>query len=50
MGVARPDLRLNLRIFPLWRRVVIAYEIADNRIDVLRVFYGGRDYQAILGG
>jgi toxin ParE1/3/4 len=49
LGVARPDLRPNLRILTLWRRVVVAYRVMPDRIDVLRVFSGGQDYEAILG-
>ncbi len=29
-------------------RVIIAYRILDDRIEVTRVFYGGQDYEAIL--
>ncbi|YCI02941.1 type II toxin-antitoxin system RelE/ParE family toxin [Ensifer sp. D2-11] len=50
MGRGRPDLRPNLFIFPLWRRVLIAYELPDNRVDILRVFSGGQDYEAIMSG
>ena len=49
IGMERPDLRPDLRILPLWRRIVIAYELPAGRVDVLRVFSGGQDYQAILG-
>ncbi len=49
MGLARPDLRPDLRILPLWRRIIVAYQIAPDRIDVLRVFSGGQDYEAIMG-
>lgn len=48
MGRERPDLRAGLYVFPLWRRIVIAYELPDNRVDVLRVFSGGQDYEAIM--
>lgn len=49
LGMARPDLRPGLRVLPLWRRIVIAYELPPGRVDVLRVFSGGQDYQAIMG-
>ncbi|MGH6858136.1 MAG: type II toxin-antitoxin system RelE/ParE family toxin [Methylocella sp.] len=49
LGVARPDLGPNLRILTLWRRIVIAYTVTPGRIDVLRVFSGGQDYEAIMG-
>lgn len=50
IGVARPDLRPGLRIFPLWRRLVIAYELPEGRVDILRIFASGLDYEAIMGG
>lgn len=50
IGVKRPDLRPRLRTFALWRRILIAYELADGRLDVLRVFSAGQDYEAILSG
>ena len=50
MGLARSDLRPNLRVLPLWRRIVVAYEPSETRIDVLRVFSAGQDYETILTG
>lgn len=50
-GTRRDDLRLGLRTIPFGRRTVIAYEIDDDAgiVTVLRVFYGGQDYEAIVG-
>ena len=50
MGLERPDLRPGLRVLPLWRRIVIAYELPPGRVDVLRVFSGRRDYETIIAG
>lgn len=50
MGTRRHDLRPGLYVFPLWRRIIIAYELPDNRLDVLRVFSAGQDYEAIMAG
>lgn len=50
MGRKRPDLRPGLYVFPLWRRIVIAYELPDNRVDILRIFTGGQDYEEIMAG
>ncbi|HEY9347896.1 MAG TPA: type II toxin-antitoxin system RelE/ParE family toxin [Inquilinus sp.] len=50
LGRAREDLGIGLRIVPFRRRIVIAYRIEDNDLAILRVFYGGRDYEALLGG
>lgn len=50
IGRPRPDLRAGLYVFPLWRRIVIAYELPEDRVDVLRIFSGGQDYEAIMSG
>ncbi|WP_158808324.1 type II toxin-antitoxin system RelE/ParE family toxin [Beijerinckia sp. L45] len=50
IGTERPDLRAGLRVLPLWRRIVIAYELPPDRVDILRIFARGRNYDAILGG
>lgn len=49
IGTARPDLQTDLRIIVFRRRVVIAYRALPEQLEVLRVFTGGRDYEAILG-
>jgi hypothetical protein len=47
---ARSDLRPGIRILTFERRVVIAYAILPSGdIEVGRFFYGGRDYEAIIG-
>ena len=39
----------NLLVVGFERRVVIAYTILDNGdIEIGRIFYGGRDYEAIM--
>jgi toxin ParE1/3/4 len=35
---------------PYGRSVVIAYQIADNSVEIVRIFYGGQDYEAIMSG
>jgi toxin ParE1/3/4 len=47
-GVPRDDLRPGLRILGVERRAVIAYRIVGNVVEVTNIFYGGRDYEAIL--
>ena len=49
-GRARPNLRPDLRIVPYGRSVVIAYEFSENTVDVVRIFYGGQDYETIMSG
>lgn len=42
MGPARPDLGMGIRIFPVLGR------IGAGTIEVVRIFYGGQDYEALL--
>ena len=48
-GRARPELRPNIRILPFGRSVVIAYQIVENTIEIVRIFYGGQLYETLLG-
>lgn len=50
-GTRRDDLRRGLRIVPFRKRTAIAIEIdeTEKMVTVLRVFYGGQDYEAVLG-
>jgi len=50
LGVARSDLRKDVRIFSFKRRVAIAYVVTDDTIQILRVFYAGQDFETIIGG
>jgi toxin ParE1/3/4 len=47
-GRPRPDIRPGLRIVPYGRSVVIAYQVTGDTIEVLRIFYGGQDYETII--
>jgi toxin ParE1/3/4 len=49
-GRARPDLRPGLRVVPYGRSVVIAYQFTSDAIEVVRIFYGGQDYETIMSG
>ncbi len=50
LGSARPDLGTGIGLYPIpSRRTVVAYRIGDGEGVVVRVFYGGADYAAILG-
>jgi len=49
IGTARPDLQPDVRIMSLRRRVIVAYRVLPEEIEVLRVFSGGRDYETIMG-
>lgn len=49
-GTRRDDLRQGLRIVPFQRRTTVALTVDEVRgsVRVLRVFYAGQDYEAIL--
>jgi toxin ParE1/3/4 len=47
LGPARADLGTDIRLLPLRHRVVIAYRIRSDAIEITRVFYGGQDYEAL---
>ena len=43
-GHLREDIRPDLRIVGFEKRVTIAFTIIDNRVVILRIFYGGSDW------
>ena len=47
-AVCRDDIRPGLHITNYKRRVVIAFAVEANQVSIIGVFYGGRDYEAIL--
>ena len=47
-GRARDDIRPGLRIIGYRRRVVVAFAVTGHALLIVGVFYGGRDYGAIL--
>jgi toxin ParE1/3/4 len=48
IGRSRNDLGPGIRTLPMLGRVVVAYRITEDAIEITRVFYGGQDYEAIL--
>ncbi len=50
-GQLRNDLMDGLRIYPLDNKAVAAFLVneADLTVQILNVFYGGRDYETLLG-
>jgi toxin ParE1/3/4 len=49
IGHVRDDLRPGIRILGFERRVVIAYKILPaGDVEIGRILYGGRDYDALL--
>ena len=51
-GTKRDDLRKGLRIVPFKKRTAIAFEVDDVQrvVTILRVFYGGQDYESVMRG
>lgn len=44
-GMPRDDIRAGLRIVGFERRVTIAFSVEESRVKILRLFYGGRDWE-----
>jgi toxin ParE1/3/4 len=44
-GGRRDDIRVGLRIVGFERRVTVAFSVDESRVTILRLFYGGRDWE-----
>jgi plasmid stabilization system protein ParE len=49
-GIRRDDIRPGLRITNYKGRAVIAYDVDEERVSIIGVFYGGQDYETDLQG
>lgn len=49
-GRARDDLKQGARILAFERKAVIVYRVMPDEVEVLNIFYGGRDWEAIISG
>lgn len=47
-GHRRDDVRPGLRIVGFERRVTVAFAVEAERVVVLRLFYGGRDWERLI--
>ena len=49
-GQQRNDLMKDLKIYPLDKKTVVAFVVDGNQqaVRILNIFYGGRDYEAIM--
>lgn len=47
-GILRPDLGQDIRLIPFEKSAVIAYRVHDDAVEIVNVFYGGRDYEALM--
>jgi toxin ParE1/3/4 len=48
LGRQRDDLALGLRILAFERSAVIAYRLGGDAVQIVNVFYRGRDYEVLL--
>jgi toxin ParE1/3/4 len=47
-GTRRDDISPGLRILGFERRAAIAFQVDRDKVEILRIFYGGRDYAHLL--
>ena len=47
-GSLRDDIRPGLRVIGFERSASIAFMVEDNRVVILRIFYGGRNWTELL--
>lgn len=47
-GKRRDDIRPGLRTTSYRRRAVIAFEVSEDVVNIIGVFYKGRDYESEL--
>ncbi|MCG8634777.1 MAG: type II toxin-antitoxin system RelE/ParE family toxin [Desulfobacterales bacterium] len=49
-GQRREDLIKGLRIYPLTKKTIAAFVVDEvqNEVRILNIFYGGRDYEALM--
>lgn len=47
-GVKREDLGPGIRILAFERNAVIAYRVEPKRVQIVGIFYGGRNYEALM--
>jgi toxin ParE1/3/4 len=47
-GTRRDDIRPGLRTIGFERRATIAFKIVGREVVIIRIFYGGRDFENIL--
>jgi len=47
-GARRDDIRPGMRVVGFERRVTIAFSVTEERVTILRIFYGGRNWEEIM--
>ncbi|TIO75622.1 MAG: type II toxin-antitoxin system RelE/ParE family toxin [Mesorhizobium sp.] len=49
-GRPRDDIVPGLRMVPFEHSAVIAYVVESDFVHIVNIFYGGRDYEALMRG
>ena len=49
-GTRRDDIRPGLRTMGFERRATIAFQVTSKEVVIVRIFYGGQDYERALRG
>ena len=44
----RDDIRPGLRVIGFERRATIVFQVTENEVVIVRIFYGGQDYERAL--
>ena len=47
MGVARPDIRADLRLMPVGNYLILYRQVDDN-VEIVRVLHGARQWQDLF--
>lgn len=47
-GNRREDICPGLRVTSYRKRVAIAFDVEEDRVNIIGVFYGGQDYESAL--
>ena len=48
-GTERDDVRPGLRVIGFERKLAVAFTVEQDRVVILRIFRGGRDWRAVMG-
>ena len=47
-GTRRDDIRPGLRVIGFERRATIVFQVIEDEVIIVRIFYGGQDYERAL--
>lgn len=47
-GTLRDDVRPGLRLTNFKKRTIIAFDVDDEQVSIMGIFYGGQDYETFL--